>query len=278
VRFETNSGSIGAVWQTDNVQGMPHMARTGSNGLDLYRRKGRGWVYAGTGRPQTTRTLAMLDTNSSRTMEEYLLYLPLYARTEELKIGVGQDAELRAANPRAAGDLPIVFYGTSITQGGCASRAGMCHVAILGRWLEKESINLGFSGSGRGELIMGNLVGDIPASIYVLEPLPNMTLEVMAENYRPFVRALRAKQPAAPIVLVEHLLFRGDERQNAELKRIYRELIEGGDTNVHLLPAETQLAGPEDGTVDGVHPTDLGYLRMAQAYEPVLRRLLQPSQ
>lgn len=275
VRFETDSTSVSAVWETDKVAGMGHMARTGSNGLDLYRREKGGWKYQATARPNTTRTLVMLDANSSETMNEYLLYLPTYSCTKELKIGVAKGRALRPAKPRDKSDLPIVFYGTSITQGGCSSRAGMCHVAILGRWLDKEVINLGFSGSGKGEPETAEVVASIPAAVYVMEPLPNMKVDMMKERYRPFVKVLREKNPTTPIVLVEHPLFTGDAPHNVELKAIYRELKESGDKNVYFLPTDKQLAGRENGTVDGVHPTDLGFYWMAEAYEPLLRKILK---
>lgn len=274
LRFETDATTIGAVWQTDNVEGMNHMARSGSNGLDLYRRKGNAWEYCGTGRPQTTRTLATILRDGSGAMTEYLLYLPLYSRTVELKLGFPENATIRGSVPRAANDLPIVFYGTSITQGGCASRAGMCHVAMLGRWLDREAINLGFSGAGKGEPAMARLVAEIPAAMYVIESLPNMTFELVRDRLRPFISTIRERHSTTPIVLVENPILAADHQSNRELKKIHGELIAGGDKNIHYIPTDPQFAGMENGTVDGVHPTDLGFLRMALVYEPILRRAL----
>lgn len=273
VRFATDSTTIGAVW--DGGTGMRHMAPTGSTGLDLYTRAGDTWEFCAVGFPQTTRTLALLVRDRPGTMTEYLLYLPLYAPVTELKIGIEPGARLVRPAARPDTDLPIVFYGTSITQGGCASRAGMAHAAILGRWLDREVINLGFSGSGKMEPELAGFVSEIDASLFVLETLPNMTTEQVAERVEPFVRRIRKSHPDTPILLVENPLKLRDHPQNVALQTAFERLGAEGVKNLHLLEGEPQLAGKENGTVDGVHPTDLGFLRMAEAYHPVLKSLLE---
>jgi len=272
VRFVTDSTTIGAAW--DGGTGMNHMAPTGSNGLDLYERRGRKWVYCGTGRPQPQRTTATIARERPPTPTEYMLYLPLYARVTELKIAIAPGARIATAPPRPAGRKPIVFYGTSITQGGCASRAGMCHPAILGRWLDREVINLGFSGSGKMEPELAELFGELDPALFVLETLPNMNLELVQTRVEPFVRILRKHRPKTPILLVEHPLLARDNPSNVALRKARKNLERDGLGPIHLLPADGQLAGRENGTVDGIHPTDLGFLRMAECYLPVLKRIL----
>lgn len=274
VRFESDSPNIAATWDTDTT-GMAHMARTGSNGLDLYYRRGKEWVYCGTGKPWTIRATAVLAGNRPKEMSEYMLYAPLYSKLKELKIGVDEGSKLLPAKPRPKDELPIVFYGTSITQGGCASRAGMCHTGILGRWLNRETINLGFSGAGKMEPIMAELMTEIPAAAYVLEPLPNMTLALVQERYSKFVDILRSKHPETPIVLVEHPSLSHDAPLNRAVQKIRDELKAKGVRNLFYITAEPQFAGPENPTVDNSHPTDLGFLRMAEAYKPVLLNALK---
>jgi lysophospholipase L1-like esterase len=179
---------------------------------------------------------------------------------------------LRPARPRTT--RPIVFYGTSITQGGCASRAGMAHAAILGRHLDREVINLGFSGSGKMEPVLADLLCELDPVLYVLECLPNMTTDMVRERVAPFVRRLRNVRPKTPILLVENPNIASDGLQNRTLHAVYDELNAEGIAGLHYLPSTDQLAGREDGTVDGVHPTDLGFSRMAEAYEPVLREIV----
>ncbi len=274
VRFMTDSPRIAAIW--DGGGAMNHMAATGNSGLDLYARKGGGWVFCGVGRPQPTQTTAILAEHLPDTLTEYLLYLPLYNRVTELKIGLTPDSRLVTPPDRpAAPEGPIVFYGTSITQGGCASRAGMCHPALLGRWLDREVVNLGFSGAGKMEMPLAALLGDIDACLYVLECLPNMTADMVAERVAPFVRRLRAVQPTTPILLVENLLTGSAGEGNEALRAAYEQLRGEGVQHLHYLPGDELLAGRENGTVDGVHPTDLGFFRMAQRMEPVLAEILR---
>lgn len=273
LRFATDSTTIGAIWQ--GGQGMNHMARTGSNGLDLYEKTEGGWKFAGVGRPETTRSVSLLAKDRSTTQPtEYLLYLPLYERVPHLQLGLAPGAKVWPVPQRE--HKPIVFYGTSITQGGCASRAGMCHAAILGRWLDREVINLGFSGSGKSEPIMGKLLGEIDAALYVIEPLPNMTDEQVIERIPVLVRNIRQKRPEVPVILVENPLFRSESPRNLALRDALAQLQAEKVANLHLLPSHGQLDDlREDGTVDGVHPTDLGFLKMATAYEPLIRSLLK---
>jgi hypothetical protein len=279
LRFVTDSTTVAATWDGACDGTMFHMAATGSAGLDLYVHKDSEWKYVGTGRPTTSTTTAVIARDQPAKPAEYLLYLPLYHRVSSLKIGVGASAMIAPAPPRPTEKAkPIVFYGTSITQGGCASRAGMCHPAMLGRWLDREVINLGFSGSGKMEAPLGALFAELDPAVYVLECLPNMTLEMVKERVEPFVLALRAKHPDTPILLVENPLLSGDSEQNVALRDAFKRLQKQGQKKLTLLPSKVQLAGAENGTVDGVHPTDLGFYRMAQAYLPVLKQILAERQ
>lgn len=271
LRFATDSTTIGASW-TSGFR-MSHMARTGSSGLDLYARQGNEWVFCGVGKPsETSRTTAVLTRPRPHQLTEYMLYLPLYDEPTELKLGIAPDAVLFPMARRK--QKPIVFYGTSITQGGCASRTGMCHIAMLGRWLNYPVVNLGFSGSGKSEPQMQELVSEIDAACYVLEPLPNMTVDQVKERIPTFIKTLRKKHPTAPILLVENPLYSTTNTMNLALHAIFDDQKKHGVKRLHYLFAEAQLAGRENGTVDGVHPTDLGFLRMAEVYEPMLKLML----
>ena len=275
VRFVTDSKVIGAYW--DGGGAMNHMAATGNSGLDLYVRRNDKWEFCGVGRPNITTTTATLVNNLSGKPAEYLLYLPLYNKVKDLKVGVSPEAFLAPAPERPAEKRPLVFYGTSITQGGCASRTGMCHAAILGRWLDREVINLGFSGAGKMEPALADLLSEISPSVYILECLPNMTTDMVKERVKPFVQTLRRAHPETPILLVENPLFHRDSSQNLALNRDYVNLQKDGVKYLYYLPADKQLAGRENGTVDGVHSTDLGFFRMATVYEPVLKSILKKT-
>ena len=156
VRFKTDAAIIHAKWKLLNSRlGMPHMPPSGVSGLDLYARNTEGkWRWAAATRPNKQEMQATLLSGIAKGMREYALYLPLYNGTESLEIGMPTGAKFEALAPRLA--KPLVFYGTSITHGACASRPGMAHPAILGRRLEIPVVNIGFSGNGK----MHKEVGD----------------------------------------------------------------------------------------------------------------------
>lgn len=272
LHFVTDSPTVGAVWDGTEFR-MSHMAETGSGGLDLYRKDGQQWNYCGTGKPSKKRSVCKIAGGLPSEPREYLLYLPLYHDLTEFKLGLAPKAIVALPPKRpATRTKPIVFYGTSITQGGCASRSGMCHTAIIGRRLGYEVINLGFSGAGKMEPIMGELLAELDPAVYVLETLPNMAPPLVKERYEPFVKNLRAAKPETPILLVENPLWSNE--QNRIVRDIFSKLQAQGAKKLYLLPAKGQLDGDENATVDGVHPTDLGFLRMANAYTPVLKEIL----
>jgi lysophospholipase L1-like esterase len=271
VRFVTDSPAVHANWSGGGA--MPHMPATGMSGLDLYRRKADGsWEFVANGRPLEGDTTRTLVSGQSGEMTEYRVYLPLYHNVDYLRIGVdeGKRLEPAAKDPRK----PIVHYGTSIVQGGCASRPGMAHTSILERWLDWPTINLGFSGSAKMEPEMADFLGEIDAQMYVLDAFPNMTDELIDERFVAFIERLRSHRPDVPLVLVGHLKRRTSD---AHLEKALAILQEKGIGNYRVIPGESLLRGPEEGTVDGIHPTDLGFLQMAEAMEPTLRAILDKA-
>jgi lysophospholipase L1-like esterase len=285
VRFASDATQIAVRWTLRKESlAMPHMPASGVSGLDLYvKQKGR-WHWIGAARPEKTRTNESVLVKGLTPMKrEFALYLPLYNGVYNVKIGVAEGEILEPAPP--AKKKPIVFYGTSIVQGGCASRPGMAYPAILGRRLNWPTINLGFSGSAHSEPELANLLAELDPAIYVLDPLPNMTDEMIAARMESFVTTLRQAHPRTPIVLVESIDFPAGEfvaqtrdrvaGKNAKLKEIHQRLIKSGQKRIFYVPAKKLIGGDGEATVDGVHPTDLGFIRMADALEPVVRRALK---
>jgi hypothetical protein len=290
VRFRADAPKIEARWELTSANlAMPHMPATGVSGLDLYVRDDQGkWRWAANGRPTAKTNTAALVSGLERKPRDYLLYLPLYNGVSSVEIGLPGDAELFPAEAYPAGQQkPIVFYGTSITQGGCASRPGMVHTAILGRSLNYPVINLGFSGNGQMEAEVGELIAEIDAAIYVIDCLPNLGPAQVKERTEPLVQQLRAKHPDTPILLVEDrtysdaFLNRGKRQRNddsrAELKAACERLHAGGVKGLHYLEGEQLLGDDNEGTVDSSHPTDLGFFRQAEAFEAALRPILKTA-
>ena len=195
VRFVTDSPTIEARWTLNKaLLAMPHMPATGVSGLDLYAKADDGkWRWLAVGQPKVSPTNSVrLVTGLPKGPREYLLYLPLYNGVSSVEIGIPKDRQIAKAEPRPeALRKPIVFYGTSITQGGCASRPGMVHTAILGRQLNRPVINLGFSGNGKMEPELADLLAELDPAVYVLDCLPNMT----RQGGRGARRAVRADAP-----------------------------------------------------------------------------------
>jgi hypothetical protein len=288
VRFVTDAPRIEARWALSSEQlAMPHMPASGVSGLDLYVRGERGLRWVAATRPNARENHAKLANlgQGSGAPREFGLYLPLYNGLRTLEIGVPEGASLEPAPDRLAAQPPIVFYGTSITQGASASRPGTCHVALLGRRLDRPVVNLGFSGNGRMELPLADLIAEIEAAVYVVDCLPNMTPALVAERTVPFVRRLRERRPATPILLVEDRTFANAEfvpgrleehrARRAALRVAFDELRAGGVEGLEYLSGDRLLGADGDDTVDGSHPSDLGFARQADAFEPVLRGLLR---
>ena len=287
-RFVTDAPAIQARWTLSSASlAMPHMPATGVSGLDLYAKTDQGqWRWLGTGVPAAHPTSeGQLVSGMPAQLREYLLYLPLYNGVSAVELGVPAGSRLEKAPPRPpARQRPLVFYGTSITQGGCASRPGMVHTALLGRWLDWPVINLGFSGNGKMEPEITALMAELDPALYLIDCLPNMNAQEVAERTGPLVRVLRQARPAAPIALVEdrsysNAFFLDSVRQRnldnrAALRAAHNELVVQGVRHLHYLTGEELLGEDGEGTVDSSHPTDLGFMRQAQAFLPLLQKVL----
>ncbi|MDA1053020.1 MAG: SGNH/GDSL hydrolase family protein [Planctomycetota bacterium] len=286
VRFKTDATTIQARWSlTSSSLAMPHMPATGVSGLDLYVKTEAGrWRWLANGRPTTfPENQATLAQGIPAGHREYMLYLPLYNGVTSVEIGVAKASYLERL-PRPADVKPIVFYGTSITQGGCASRPGMVHTAILGRRLDRPVINLGFSGNGKMEQEVADLLAELDVGVYVIDCLPNMNDDEVAARTEPLVHTLRQAHPTTPILLVEDrsysdsFLIDSKRQRNESSRQVFRaayeRLVADGVTRLAYLEGEHLLGDDGEATVDSSHPTDLGFLRMADAFEPLLKQLL----
>jgi hypothetical protein len=284
VHFISDANTIKAKWGlTSDALGMPHFAPTGVSGLDLYvKMPNNSWHWLGVGKPKQVENIETLVEGMPVGKREYLLYLPLYNGIKYLEIGIPQESQIEKAPPFSG--KPIVFYGTSIIQGGCASRAGMCSTAILGRRLNREIINLGFSGSGRMEPELATFLSELDPAIYFIDCMPNLKADEIAVRVEPFIRILRKVHPETPIVLAEGVIYNDaflvkdrylkNTSNNEALRNAYENLIKSGVRNLYYQIAEGQVGLDGEGTVDGVHLTDLGFMRQADAYELILRCIL----
>lgn len=284
VRFKTDAKTIWAhcVVGVEKLAG-PNMTAIGASGLDLYARDEQGkWRWAGVTRPAKKDEKQAFLSELAPGLREYAVYLPLFNNVETLKIGVPPEAKFETLAPRS--EKPIVFYGTSITHGASASRPGIVHPAILGRRFDRPVINLGFSGNGKMDAAVGEYLAQIDAAVYIIDCLPNMGPADVRAKCPPLVKNLRAAKPKTPILLVEDRRFANEwiwptkkkfhDDNHAALKEVFAALQKEGVTDLHYLGGDDLIGHDTEGSTDGSHPNDLGFVRQADIFEPVLRKVL----
>ena len=283
LRFRTDSKRVIVKWVPVNSSlAMDHMPATGVSGVDVYRQEPDGkWRYVNTGRIYKSEgsQLSVPWTPG----DACLINLPLYNGVKSIAIGIDEGATISAPPPHQSGvTKPVVFYGTSITHGGCASRPGLSFVNIVGRELDVPVVNLGFSGSGKMELEMSEHLAAIDASCYVLDCLWNMDMKMVEERYEPFIRNLRAKRPGVPIVMAEqcdvYLRPGGSKRfgdKDNFVRALYDKLVAEGWKDLVYLRADEQFGYDGEGTVDGCHPNDIGMAALARGFGAAVAKALK---
>ncbi|MCP4976058.1 MAG: hydrolase [Maribacter sp.] len=288
IRFTSNSEKITVRYQVEGDHGMPHMPPTGVSGVDLYVKKNNDWLWC-RGRYQFKDTIRYdyrIDNALSKN-QEYQLYLPLYNSVKSLQLGVLQKDNISFQAQKAK--KPVVVYGTSIAQGACASRPGMAWTNILSRSITVPIINLGFSGNGRLEDEMIELISEIEASLYVLDCLPNLSpnkkrnKKEIQKRIVNCVNSLKQKRKDIPILLVQHAGYSDGlvdqsrsevyETLNTWMGETYKQLLSEGVKGLHMLSKE-EIGLNNDAFVDGTHPTDMGMQEYALAYEKVILNII----
>ena len=207
---------------------------------------------------------------------DLIVYLPLYSRVDTLEIAVTPDARVEPPTPQRL-RRPIVFYGSSITQGGCCSRPGNNYTTMICRALDAPQVNLGFSGSAKGEPAIAKAIATLDAELLVLDYDPNApSPEHLRNTHEPFFRIIRQARPSLPIVI----LSRPDTRNGGErrdiIRQTYENAVAAGDRHVYFISGDTLFspAGTDFCTVDGCHPNDLGFYMMYTHVLPVVRQAL----
>lgn len=296
VRFATNSSTVGVKYDLFWNTHMIHMADTGLKGTDLYILEGDSvWRHVNTNRPYikkgTDKTCeSTYVEHLSPDMKEFMIYFPLYDGLTDLEVVVDSGAVITPGNLEIIDkNKKIIAYGTSILQGGCASRTGMCATNIMSRDLNCEIVNLAFSGEGKMDNCMARAMAQIPdVDLYFLDPVPNCT-EMMCDTLTyDFVKILLDKRPEVPVVILEGPMYpysRYDPsfgnylpRKNAALHRNYLRLKEDyPNAKLYYITADKLDRAYNDGTVDGIHLTDLGFVEYAEEITPILREIIYPD-
>ncbi len=280
VRFRTDSTRLAIRIEYLSPPDMTNMHAFGQTGVDLYVDGAyRSTLIAPKDAAKDKVVEHLFFESLPRQEREITLYLPLYKPAKLIALSL--DAEASIKKPaRFAVAKPVVFYGTSITQGGCASRSGMSYQAILGRALNLDFVNLGFSGNGKGEPVVAGMTAEIDAAAFVLDfSQNNPTIESLKAVYEPFLTTVREKHPRTPIVAITPISASRDSQRLADMRQHIRDVVKAriaaGDTLLTLVEGPA-LLGPTrlDGLVDGVHPNDLGFQWMADGLAPHVAKVL----
>jgi len=275
IRFQSNSGTIAAKWDVLYDREMNHMTPTGIKGLDLYTLVDGKWRFVNSARPSGKSNETTIIANMLPHNREYMLYLSLYDGVTSLEIGIDSLASITPPQINLpVRTKPIVCYGTSILQGGCATRPGMAHTNILSRWINREFVNLGFSGNARLDFEIAEVVAGVDASLFILDFVPNASVKEIEEKADRFYSIIRDKHPNTPILFVEdpiftHTLFdtrieKEVNNKNSTLHIFFDSLKTRGEKNIYLLSSQHMLGDDGEATVDGIHFTDLGFIRYAE--------------
>ena len=278
VRFVTDSTyvAIKTIYQPCRK---PHFALTGSSGFDMYSEISGEHRYAGTFIPPVDvvdRYESVIEF-SEKAERIITIHFPLYSNVNKLYIGLQENAILEEP-PVYKVKKPVVYYGSSITQGACASKPGSCYQSILSRKFDCDYINLGFSGSAKGEESMAEYISKLDMSMFVLDYDHNApTAEKLEKTHSRFFDIIRKSNPELPILILPRPRFyhRGEDEKRFEIvKRTYEKAKACGDENVYFISNKELMALVEDnGSVDNTHPTDSGFLSMAKAMEKVFEKI-----
>lgn len=279
IRFRTNSKRVAIIAKMDGIGKMPHFALSGSAGFDMYVDD----RYAGSFIPPfdiATEYESCLELDSEQ-MKNITINFPLYSNLNELYIGIDEGATLQSPVPYRH-TKPIVYYGSSITQGGCASRPGNSYESILSRLFDCDYVNLGFSGSAKAEDEMVQYISGLDMSVFVYDYDHNApSIEHLKKTHEKMFKAIRNKNPNLPIIIMSRPKYDLDGQEQERLviiRTTYENAVSEGDKNVYFISGRQLMSKALDnGTVDKVHPNDFGFYSMADALGNVLKTILDST-
>ena len=292
VEFVSNSPEVSVRYKVRNALNMPHMPTTGVSGVDLYAKgeKEGDWKWS-FGKYKFADTITYNYVNLAVPTDKgnyYRLYLPLYNAVDWMEIGVNEGASFEFKKNT---EKPIIVYGTSIAQGACATRPGLGWTNMLGRNFSQPVINLAFSGNGRLEQPILDLINDVDAAAYLLDCIPNLALtkDRSADDLKKLiinaVSTLRKKHPKTPIMLMAHsssevpgIMSKTNLSEYGSSSVVafetFKEIKAKGDANLYWVSSQ-DIGFDIESTVDYAHPNDIGMKKISDAYTKVLKQILR---
>lgn len=282
IRFRTNSSEIVLKAEMRYLARMAHFALTGSAGFDLYRVENGVQIYAGTFFPPIDAEngySSVISLDSDGKEWDYVINMPLYSPVSRVYVGISENSDILPSTAKYRDIAPIVYYGSSITQGGCASRAGNAYQSVISRRLNIDFVNLGFSGNAKGEPEMADYIKKLEMSAFVYDYDNNAPdPEHLRLTHKPMFDAIRRENPKLPIVMVSRpRAVRTEDcaERLSIIEETYKSARAAGDECVYMLDggqAMRDFCGNE-GTVDNCHPNDLGFAALAKAMGDILENI-----
>ena len=288
VRFRSDSPEIMVYAKLQKSCDMNHMPRAGSAGFDSYfKAPGKKLIYNKTIQPNAgvSEVKANCGINDTGKICDWIINFPLYGGVTEVQIGIKAGSRLLAPKPHKV-EKPILFYGSSITQGGCASRPGNSYTSMLCRAVDAPEINWGFSGSGKGEIAVAEAIGKLDLAAFVMDYDHNApNVEHLQNTHEAFYKAVRKGNPSLPIIFMSRCNYYNIQKEQQEINKVrrdiicqtYRNAVANGDKNVHFVDGAKLFGNDlrDACTVDGCHPNDLGFYRMYRGVLPTLKQALK---
>jgi lysophospholipase L1-like esterase len=285
IRFRTNSKNIAVKVYYNPMDPIPHMTNISQFAFDLFVSDNRQAKYRCSCRPALKKDRDGLmsfefHNETDGEMHTYMINMALFSETREFYIGLDSDALIEKAEDYTV-PKPVLFYGSSITQGLCATRPGNTYEAMLSRRFDFDYINLGFAGNAKGEPLMADYLASLDPSVFVLDYDHNADdAEHLKKTYEPLFQKFRAAHPTTPVIMISKPDFRMEDRDDLRrevIRGVYEKAVASGDRNVYFIDGETLHDGPyrDSCTVDGTHPNDLGFCRMAEVIGEVMAPIME---
>lgn len=283
IRFRTDSPYISIKVQMPSVCRFPHMPLTGTSGFDIYRVSSGEQIYLSSFVPPYEMSdgyTSVCGTGDRDCETDYIINMPLYNDVSKLFVGIKRGSSLKKSVSEYKPGLPIVYYGSSITQGGCASRPGNCYQNIISREINRDYVNLGFSGSAMAEQEMIDYIKKLDMSVFVYDYDHNApTAEYLEKTHKHMFNEIRAEKPDLPIIMLSRpsaVVYPDTRRRLDIIRNTYEFAIKNGDKNVYMIDGGEMMRKfcGNEGTVDNTHPNDLGFAAMAKEIGGIIKKLM----
>ena len=308
IRFNTDSTTIkieAQLYLHDfSHYGHGSSMKAAKYGFDVYVDTAEGSTYAGTvqGTPEVVKNDSdkVVDiasnvvnvegeiTFNSADSRDITIYFPITIETNSVKITVDDNSTVKEHVQGYEGEGRIVFYGSSITQGGAVTKPGNTYVNTVGRNLNMDYIDFGMWGRCKGEETFADYIASLgDVSAFVLDYDHNNSNVSGLSNHYAFYEAVREAYPDIPILILTRPGSGIDNSKaqdpdggystaaemKAAIRQTYNIAKANGDENVHFIDGESFFGYSKAYMADNAHPNDAGQAKMAEVVTAVFEQI-----